>query len=436
MEKKRYFFTERHISSASIFGPIAAGILICLNLVRLGKVKKAYTVAALLLVFTFGILYGLSLIPYYMYDRLNESIVIYLFPFIMGSIVWLINHYTAAKKVNTEIKAGALKGSQWIVAGAAVSGFLVYMSISVSIALAELPALKEYAWGFDAGNKVYFNPRKTSVNDAENLYGTLRDVGYFNQVNKRKAKLETEYSLNLMNVKGYFLQGYVATIYIDKQYQNDDITAFLPVIEEQLETDFSSDFSLILEDYEGFYAGTQTMGSMTDSRDGQTYRTVSFTKGRGTWLAENLNYDSEESWCLDNDLANCSKFGRLYTWEMATKVCPEGWSLPADLDWRILIEIIEEEGREAGNDLKSNSDWKNEGNGSNFSGFNALPAGGGFFVKEKRLFEDIGEFTVFWSSTAEDNDLAFVRELTHENSNVLRYTQSKKSAFSCRCIKD
>ena len=74
--------------------------------------------------------------------------------------------------------------------------------------------------------------------------------------------------------------------------------------------------------------GDCNYGTLTDTRDGQTYKTV--TIGDQVWMAENLNYaytgvpynysgntSDSTSWCYKNEPENCAKYGRLYTWARA-----------------------------------------------------------------------------------------------------------------------
>ncbi|MBR4347674.1 MAG: hypothetical protein IKP90_01845 [Fibrobacter sp.] len=65
-----------------------------------------------------------------------------------------------------------------------------------------------------------------------------------------------------------------------------------------------------------------TFGTMTDARDGRTYRTVTIDIDgvEQTWMAENLNYSGTEfgaSKCLNDKEENCGIYGRTYDWNVA-----------------------------------------------------------------------------------------------------------------------
>ena len=73
-----------------------------------------------------------------------------------------------------------------------------------------------------------------------------------------------------------------------------------------------------------------------DSRDAKSYKVANI--GGVVWLAHNLDFKTKESWCYADGLENCERFGRLYSWKAAQKACPNGWRLPTDGEWPMIIE--------------------------------------------------------------------------------------------------
>ena len=218
-------------------------------------------------------------------------------------------------------------------------------------------------------------------------------------------------------------------------------------------------------------------GTLTDTRDGKTYKTV--TIGTQIWMAENLNYaytgvpykytyidssytSDSTSWCYGDSLANCTKYGRLYTWAAAMDsvgtwstngkgcgygkrctptypvrgICPEGWHLPTKAEFETLFTAVGGSST-AGRMLKSTSGWNDskgqDGNGTDAYAFSALPAGyryyDGYFYLE-------GSDADFWSSTEDDSSYAYRMNLYYGYDNANLNRKNKNLGFSVRCLKD
>ncbi|MCK4344758.1 MAG: caspase family protein [Bacteroidales bacterium] len=186
-------------------------------------------------------------------------------------------------------------------------------------------------------------------------------------------------------------------------------------------------------------------GAFTDTRDNEDYKWVKI--GSQTWMAENLNYKTAYgSWCYDNKESNCNTYGRLYIWETARRVCPDGWHLPTDEEWKKLerhLGMSQAEadegslrGTDEGGKLKETGLrlWKSPNRGSNNeTGFSALPGG---FRSTNSYYYSKGSTANFWSSAEGNSNTAWVRELSCYNSGVDRYHDDKVVGFSVRCVRD
>lgn len=180
-------------------------------------------------------------------------------------------------------------------------------------------------------------------------------------------------------------------------------------------------------------SGSASSEFFRDIRDGQVYKMVKI--GSQTWMAENLNYELPESFCLANENENCIKYGRLYTWEAAMKACPDGWHLPTKAEWGELFDTVSQH-LAIDLALKSSSGWKNEKNGSDLYGFSALPAGTMFIDSYGTRYKSEGFGVYFWSSTRYDKNDAFSMSLHDERDGGNLFGMNKKAGLNVRCVKD
>lgn len=212
-------------------------------------------------------------------------------------------------------------------------------------------------------------------------------------------------------------------------------------------------------------------GTATDI-DNNTYKTVKI--GNQWWFAENLKttmyndstdipyiggaYTDNEKWTniaspaycwLKGDEGYKNKYGALYNWYTVEtdKLCPQGWHVPTDKEWKqleIYLGMTKAEaddtdwrGASVGKKLKSINDWRHFNSinfGNNQSGFNALPGGsrsgydGSFFFS--------GDNSKWWSSTYFGNDEVWIRYLDYISDEVVRDHRERRSGYYVRCVKN
>jgi len=176
-----------------------------------------------------------------------------------------------------------------------------------------------------------------------------------------------------------------------------------------------------------------TFGSLTDDRDGQEYRSILI--GDQWWMADNLNYNSENSYCYNDDEANGERYGRLYNWDAAMIACPNGWHLPTKEEMETLISTLGGEDVAGGKlkDYESNAWFSPNTGASNISGFFAMPAGRRY---DHGLYTGLGYYSQFYSSTENNSVEAYNLMLGYDYEIAFVYNYKKKYAISVRCVKD
>ncbi len=210
--------------------------------------------------------------------------------------------------------------------------------------------------------------------------------------------------------------------------------------------------------------------------DGRNYAIVHI--GNQTWMAENLAWLPKVSasttgsdslrhfyvYGYEDTIVSAAKatlnytlYGALYNWPAAILepekekgvkdryrgVCPSGWHIPYDEEWKVLETNLGMSWYEAdsvylrnsggiGKLLKSSTGWNYEGNGSNASGFTALPGG---YRNTHGGFIRAGNYGLFWTGTQSDT-ISWFRSMNSADTGVYRLKTLRSQGFSVRCLKD
>ena len=180
------------------------------------------------------------------------------------------------------------------------------------------------------------------------------------------------------------------------------------------------------------------------------------TIGVQTWASKNLNVSTYRNgdkipqvqddnawaklktgaWCYyENKTANGTTYGKLYNWYAVNDprgLAPKGYHIPKDAEWTMLTDYLGGDSM-AGTKMKSTSGWKNNGNGTNSSGFNGLPGG---YRGSDGDFNGIGVVGFWWSSSEGNTDYAWCRGLSNGDGLLDGGYNPKHFGFSVRCLRD
>ncbi len=190
---------------------------------------------------------------------------------------------------------------------------------------------------------------------------------------------------------------------------------------------------------------TKPVEYITDTRDGHVYEVKDY--GNHTWMLRNLNYATPGSLIFENMEINQTLFGRLYPYREAVSVCPPGWRLPTDEEWKTLekyIGVAQEEldktaqrGSPFGGMMKEPGmrlwESSNAFKSNNHSGFSIVPSG--WFNPVSGQFALPQLCAGFWTESA-NSTTSFARLFYSHTDDISRFEVNvDKYILSVRCVK-
>lgn len=151
----------------------------------------------------------------------------------------------------------------------------------------------------------------------------------------------------------------------------------------------------------------------------------------------------EPAWCyFNNDASNDSTFGKFYNYYAINDprgLAPRSWKIPSWSDFDVLIKHLGGK-RVAGEKLKSAQGWKKNGNGSNVSGFNAVPSGcrGLSMITTNNGFSSEGSICTWWTSTRVKRSFEIIAfSIDYKSDKVTTLWETWISdGYAVRCVKE
>jgi uncharacterized protein (TIGR02145 family) len=156
--------------------------------------------------------------------------------------------------------------------------------------------------------------------------------------------------------------------------------------------------------------------------------------------------NSGPAYCWPDTDPQWKERGALYNWYTVEtgKLCPAGWHVPSDKEWRQLEFFLGMDesvaltdgfrGKNEGGMLKTTSLWDSPNAGATDElGFKAIPTGR---IGDNGEFLYLNAVAFFWSRTLDGTNRPIRRLLYYENGQISRVVATRDFGLSVRCVKD
>ncbi len=223
----------------------------------------------------------------------------------------------------------------------------------------------------------------------------------------------------------------------------------------------------LVQDIEGNWYNTVLLGTQCWIKENM--RTTKYPDNspitKGAVIHGDAGWGTDQAWYScppnnTNDGEDCTaavSLGMVYQWsaamngsitEGAQGICPDGWHVPTDTEWKTLEgflgmtvaqqDAIDGRGTNEGSKMAAHVAVQNWTAGAltgdaefNTSGFTVVPSG--CRVSGNYVFR--GNYTFLWTSTG-ISAFAWTRNLSYLTTQIYRNEPSMSTGFSVRCLKD
>jgi uncharacterized protein (TIGR02145 family) len=213
-------------------------------------------------------------------------------------------------------------------------------------------------------------------------------------------------------------------------------------------------FNTKVADIEGTKYNTVTIG--TQVWMAENLKTITYNDGTGIPLiTDNTAWVAATGpaycWYANDETTYKPLYGAIYNWfTVATgNLCPAGWHVPSDAEYMTLelylgmasgtatgdVGAWDWRGTDQGTQLKSAAGWAGGLNGTNTSGWTALP--GGYRYGASGVYNNAGDLSYWWTSDDLGDPInGTYRRLDGSNNGVFRGAVIKQGGKYVRCMKN
>ena len=232
---------------------------------------------------------------------------------------------------------------------------------------------------------------------------------------------------------------YFVRLYIESTagIQYSDEFSFKTYFGSATDTDNNKYYSVLIGNQEWLAKNLKVTrynnGDLIGTTTPATFDIRSETNPKYQWA-----YNGDENSSSIYNESNVSAYGRLYTWYTVTdsrKICPDGWHIPDNSEWSVLIDYLGGE-TVAGGKLKENTNyhWENPNQGaSDKVGFNAVAGG---YRDPSGSFLELLRMATWWSTTSYSSTEAPLKACSFLNAIITTTNYPKTTGCSVRCTKD